>query len=1091
MPLPKPFAGSDQLGGDGAKSEPPSRRLASQVKIVDLRVNGRNLPVVVDTATPRLSWRLESDRRGTIQTAYRIRVATSEQALHLGDADLWDSGKVESRCSLGILYGGRELTSRQCCWWNVEVWDEGDVPSERSLPACWEMGLLKKDDWVAQWLAVEDDVQRADRENGLHWIWGDGVPNQLRHRFRFNFELSDSSISGELFAAVKQSFMFSQITRVWLDGVPLAGPGHWVEWYPGILNAPHGTTITNLSSQRIKLGALERGRHVLAVEIGTRSVNAFQFAKEDTPENVPGFAAMLKFDLADGETIRLSSGAHWVANSDEGIEEWYHPAFNDASWSPVMPNLAEPHQPWPAQPAMHLRTSFEVDKAVAKARLYVTALGVYEARLNGEKVGDELLAPGPSQYDKRLFYQTLDVAALIRPGPNLLGFTVADGWYAAYDGRFAWGDPPRGLLAQLELTYDDGSRQLVHTGPGWRIAESGIRSSQLKIGEFHDNRLEPVGWEEPCFDASQWFEAHPRAHPDCALRAQPTPPIRVKKRFKPVAITKTTDGDDLIDFGECFAGWCELVVIGNPGDRIDVIYGERLTTAGKVDQAIMNQDPWGESRGDTFLLHGGGMPERLASRFVYRGFRYAQIRGLKSPPDMSSLEGIFIHTDLEETAKIRCDRGLLKGICKIALQAQKSTFVGVPVDNNVREVRAYQREVAIFGEAAAYLIDVRTFFPTYLLSLTDGQATNGPFPPYAPLPRFANVMPQPPGDTPGAGDAIIFITWRCWRHYGDTELISANWEAMCRYSHFVATHNPNYLWLNQRAMEIGDWLDLEPTPMDLFATAIWAGSTDLLAQMAEAIGRTEEAVQLRALHANIQKAFNAAYVNADGTVGNGSQCGYVLSLAYRLLDAQLSTKAAGHLAHAILSRNPQGLTTGTWSTGLVLDVLADNGHGALAHELLTSTCYPSWGYMLRHGATAVWEYWDGATGAQNQPTFGSVAAFIFRRVAGIAPAAPGFETIDLRPLVVGSQSGGGSYKSIMGHISTDWSRKANGDLSFNCEIPANTTAKVTLPVSETADIREGEQSLTGRSDVQVIERSNCEVTIEIGSGSYRFIVPLR
>jgi alpha-L-rhamnosidase len=1065
------------------------RASATRIRVVGLTADHLDRPLGLQNAVPELSWRLESDQRNIRQRAYRVLVSSSEAALDAGQGDLWDSGEVRSTYSSTVAYHGRPLVSRQRCWWCVYVWIEGDAAPAQSSTSWWEMALLRPEDWVAQWLAAEDRIAREDREVGLNWIWGDAPPDVPSHRFRFLFELPEAAAGGELIVAVKQSFWWSQITRIWLDGVALAGPGRWIESFPAAFDAPTGTTVSNLSAQHVALNALRAGRHVLAVEISTRPVSSWYFASVDTPANVPGLSSLCRLELESGGTLRLKSGADWKTNSDERVEEWHQLGYDDGRWTKPRVDAGESHQPWPAQPAMQLRQTFNIDKPATKARLYVTALGTYEARLNGTKVGDALLTPGPSQYDKRVLYQAFDVGSLLRCGRNAIGLIVADGWYASYDGRFAWADPPRRVIAQLELTYEDGSQQIIKTGPGWRIAESSVRMSQVKVGEISDNRLEQPGWDSEEFDDSHWQAAGVAKPPACRLMAQNTPPIRVDSRLVPQVISRTQHGDYVVDFGICFAGWCELRVIGGEGARIELKYSELLKPSGEVDQSGMALDPCGEPRRDVFFLRGDQAGECLSSRFVYRGLRYVQISGLASAPASGGVAGVFIHSDLEETGTIHSGDGLVENIFDLVRQTQKSNFVAIPVDNNTREVRGYNGEMAIFGETACYLMDVRNFFSNHVDNTVDGQAEDGSLPIYAPRPRYANLFPQAAGDAPGWGDTVIWLAWQCWRHYGDTALIERNWEAMNRFSRFVVDNNPHFLWLNKRVFDFGDWLSFEPTPNDLFATAIWARSTAHLAEMAAAVGRREEAARLIALRARIQDAFITEFIKADGTIGNGSQTSYALSLAFDLVPHMLRTKAASRLAAAIRKRSPQGLTTGTWGTRFILDVLADTGHPDLAYDLVTSTSLPSWGYMVRRGATAVWEKWDGETGTLNQPGLGSIGGFLFKRFAGIEPGAPGFEKVIVRLLADPRlRSGGGEYRSVRGLIATDWQRPSDGEFVLEVAIPPNTNANIHLPARPTSRLMEGGEPILGRPDLFLANQFEHETVIAVGSGTYRFSV---
>lgn len=1056
------------------------------MQVIGLKVDHLHRPLGLGNRSPRLSWRIESDKHNVRQRAYRILVATNEDALHEGQGDLWDTGQVHSGESLGISYQGRELTSRQRCWWAVEIWAESGDSARSSGEDCWEMGLLAPSDWSAQWLAVEDRIARADRETGLCWIWGEEAPPDIAvHGFRSEFNLSEPALRGNLIAAVRQTMMWGQITRIWLDGVAIAGPGSWIDGYLGVPAAGAGTTISNLTLQDLALGQLAPGPHLLAIEVGTRPVSAWLFATKETPPLVPGLAALLRVELESGGAMRFASSAEWKTHSGELDHGWHEPGFDDTLWSKACVNRDDPYQPFPARPAMHLRHRFSLNRPVQTARLYATALGVYEACLNGREVGDQLLAPGPSQYDRRVHYQVHDVTAFVRQGENVMALTVADGWYADYEGRFAWAEPPRRVIAQLEVTYEDGTQQIVATGPGWRIAESSVRSSRLRFGEIHDRRLSQTGWDQVGFDDAHWELASMAEKPDCELTAQYIPPIRVDRCFKPKRITTLENGAHVIDFGICFAGWCELIVTGSAGAIVELTYSEVVDSSGRLDSSSV-WSSCGQPRRDVFILSGVGA-ERLRPRFTYHGLRYVQVAGLAIAPAPEQIEGVFIRSDLEPTADVRSDVAIIKDIFALAIQTQKNCFIGVPLDNNTREARGYTGEMGGYGETACYLMDLSTFFAHHVDCSVDGRNADGTFPLYAPRPRLTTVFPQASGDAPGGGHTVLWELFFCWRHYADTTGISRHWDALSRFSQFILEHNPSHLWVNKRVFDFGDWLALEPTPHDLFATAVWARSAAMMAELAHAVGRHEEADHHETVWKRIAAAFNATFVRSDGTIGNGSQTSYALPLAFGLIPLEQRRMAANRLGAAIHARAPASLTTGTWGTSLILDALADNGHTDLAYDLLTRTAFPSWGYMLQQGATAIWEYWDGKKGTRSQPAFGSVAGFIVRRIAGIEAAAPGFAKIIIRPLAdTRLRAAGGQYRSAMGLIATDWQRSHDGVFRLDLLIPANAQAQVYLPTSDAKLIQESGKSVLSRPDIRIVSQAGNKTSIEVGSGRFLF-----
>ena len=1054
-----------------------------RVKVVAQRVDYIDRPLGLENPSPRLSWRLESDARNVRQSAYRILVASSEEALKAGQGDLWDSGRVNSSKSFGIKYQGVQLASRQRCWWCVQVWDEHGVGSPPSAISWWEMGLLNTADWTAQWLAVEDPLIEADRKVGLHWIWGSAANEVISRKFRLKVHLAAPSESGQLLATVNDWIAngpFSeQLTRVWIDGTCVTAatsagpPGQWV-----------------------KLERISAGEHLIAVEV--KPIPLASFVSKDT--RVDGLVVFARLNLENGETLRIKSGPDWKTSLTSDAD-WFTPHYDDSEWEAARPSPIEAYQPWPPLPAIYLRRKFHLDKPVLKARLYATALGAYEARLNGLRVGDALLTPEISQYAKRVLYRVYDVTTMLVTGANALGMVVGDGWYGSFDGLFAWGPPPRRALAQLELTFMDGSRQVIASGPEWRTMESPIQVSEIRVGEIYDARLEQPGWDTAESDDSHWQPAEVAEIPSCRPIAQISPPIRVTETIKPRSITQPKPGVYVFDFGQNFAGWSRLHVKGDRGTSIELKYAELLAPSGEVDQPLSNI---GAPKRDVYILRGDVSGETFEPHFTYRGFRYVQLHAVPSVPTYE-LEGLFVHSDLDMTSQLRIDDPRIQQIWRNTVRSQRSNFVGIPTDCPSREQRGFMGDAGFFWDAAAFNMDVCAFTSRQMDNVVDDQSADGAFPQLAPASlreRMSSYYTN--GTAPAWGEGGIILPWTAWRRYGDLDLIERLWRPMNRHLQFILDNNPDYVWRNKRGLDFGDWLAVGQvsfdsnltTPKDLIGTAYWAHSADLLAQMGHALGRTDEAHRLRTLFNRVRHAFNETFVRPDGVVGNGSQTSYVLALQFRLLPESTRKAAVARLATDIRRRGVS-LTTGMVGTPFILDVLADSGLADLAYGLLLKSDYPSWGYMIRNGATTMWENWSGELQddktvtklSRNHYALGAICGFLFRRVAGIDTAEPGFETIAVRPVLDARvKRGGGHYDSIMGRISTDWAQLSEGRLTLEVTIPPNAQAHIHLPAQRHSRIEEGGVEVLRRTDMRITARLDHEVVIDVGAGTYQFLV---
>lgn len=748
---------------------------------------------------------------------------------------------------------------------------------------------------------------------------------------------------------------------------------------------------------------------------------------------------------------------------------------------------------YPAQPAMLLGRRFSVAKSVVRARLYATALGVYEARINGKPAGDRTLAPELTDYRKRLLYQVYDVTELIVRGENVLASMVGDGWYGSpYSWEpkaYMFGAPPNRFLAQLELFYADGTKDLVCTDEHWRIAASPVRFSQIYDGEVYDARMEQPGWDSIGFDDSAWAPAEIGEAPPAVLEAQLSPPIRKVMKLKPVAVTAPEAGIAVFDFGQNFAGLIWLNVKGPAGTEVKLRFAEYLAPSGRVDQSNLRT-----ARAQaTYILKGDPNGETWEPRFTYFGFRYAEVSGFPGEASKDAVTGVVIHSDLPATGEFRVGNPVIQKFWQNSVWSQRSNFMGIPTDCPQRDERmGWLGDAQVFWDAASFNMDTDAFANRFMGDVRAGQSADGAFP---------EMTPHAMGDgrfmgAPGWADGGVIIPWTVFRHYGDTAIIDHNWAAMERWIAYILNANPDRVWRNGRGSDWGDWLAIDsgdkPTPKDLIGTAFWAYSASLMAEMAAATSRTEAYASYKRLAAEIAAAFRKEYVRADGEVGSGSQTSYILALAFGLLPEALRSAAADKLASNIRAHGTKP-STGFLGTPYILDALASHGHEDLAVELLLQTGYPSWGYMVMKGATTMWERWNSDTGdiamnSYNHYAFGAITAFLYRRIAGIDQTAPGFEQILIRPICDPRlKFAVGSYEAVYGRISTEWRRNAMG-LQLRVTLPPNTDAVIQIPASTNQTVLENGRPMRPRDGLNILARDSRIVAVSAGSGSYKFSV---
>jgi alpha-L-rhamnosidase len=1021
------------------------------MRIVDLRTEHTLDLLGTEVRRPRLSWRIESDAPDLVQAGYRVRATTDGKTL-------WDSGDVASDATFDIPYGGPALSSMQRVSWSVEVTDSGGNVAQ-SEQTWFETGLFSPDDWRADWIEAEDEFAAAERAAGVTWVWSETALDDRPHAFRLDFDAPADLVRAEVLVAGKD-----HLRGVWVNGEksPLDWHFDWDTYLPfwGTLGA--------------YAGEVKPGRNSVCALVEADTTGFF-------PVDGGAFAALIRLYRADGSVDRVVSNAFRLMPSPPA--GWTDANFDASDWSNPVPSGANVHNdPRPSEPAMLLRTEFTADRPVVAARLYATALGAYDARINGKPVSGAILAPEISVASDHILYQVYDVTDLVEPGANALGATVGDGFYASPFGwrieRYGFGPAPRRFRAQLRLDYADGTSEWIATGPDWRTAPSAILKSEIYDGETRDARREQPGWDLPNFDASGWQEARRGQAPNTQLIAQTSPLLERTGALKAVSVSEPAPGHHVFDFGQNFPGWVRIRAEGPAGTTITAKFAELLNPDGTADLANLRL----AKATDSFTLAGTG-EEVFEPSFTYHGFRYVEISGYPGAPTIGDVQGVVVHSACRETGGIAFhDAPLLQTIFDNALWSQRSNFFSVPTDCPQRDERmGWMGDIQVFMDAAAFNMEIDPFIRRFLLEARAAQRPDGAYPIVVPQPQsFPDVV------TAGWSEAGIILPWQLWQRYGDTKVIDENWTAMESWMAFVARSNPDGIWREDRGLDLGDWLsvdaikpDDETTPRVLCATAYWAWCADLMADMAEASGR--DPLPWRALRIKIGTAFAAEFVGANGIAGNGSQCSQVLALNMGLVPADQHAAAAQVLAADIRGRGMK-LSTGFLGTPYILDVLADAGLHDEVAGLLLQTGYPSWGYMPTQGATTMWERWNGDTGdlsmnSYNHYAFGAIVGFFYRRLAGIAPAAPGFRRIAARPLwypAIGRVHA--RYESVVGTITGETDGDANGLTRFACTIPANTVAEVELPAG----------NWTGIDAARNVTDDGALLRFEVGAGHYDF-----
>jgi len=778
--------------------------------------------------------------------------------------------------------------------------------------------------------------------------------------------------------------------------------------------------------------------------------------------------------------------AKWVARHYVSPEGYEPPSDTDYD------------NPWRARPADYLRSEFQARRRVKRATLYASALGVYEAYVNGRRVGDEVLAPGWTDYHTRVEYQLHDVTDLIEPGNNALAAILGEGWYcgrigmapkkagAHYGGRPAF-------LCQLHLQYDDGTVQIVSTDGSWKTSKEAVVYSDLLIGEKYDARLEQPGWNLVGFDDHRWQKVEeivptPRAPKLEAARAQP---VRKKHELPAGFVRALASGELVFDLGQNIAGHVRLTVQAPRGSIFVLRHAEMLTPEGELYTANLRD----AAQTDVYIAKGEGR-ETFEPRFTFHGFQYV---GIAAPagfkPDDLQITGVAIHSDVPASGDFECGQPMLNQLFSNIVWSQRDNFISVPTDCPQRNGRlGWLADAQIFLRTAGFNMDVAAFFTKFMVDVEDTETPEGGFADIAPSKAAYAFIPEPPRGAPAWGDAGVIMPWMIYLRYGDKEILERHYPALVRWMDHIERNNPNHLRVNDIHCNYGDWLSIGPaTPRDVVNTAYWGHLADLMRRIANVLGRRTDQARFESLFRAIQQAFRRAFVADDGRITGDTQTAYLLAIDFGLLEGSAKVQAIRHLKRTIDEADGH-LQTGFLGVKHLCPVLSENSAVDRAYALLLKDSYPSWGFSIRQGATTIWERWDGWTperGFQstnmnsfNHYAYGSVGEWMFSRVGGIDydESVPGFRRIRMRPLP--NRALGwcrAEYRGHLGRIASSW-KYAGSTVEWTVAIPANCSALVTLPaaLSSTRIDMESADHL-----VQALEGENDgTTTFELGSGTY-------
>ncbi|RVU01018.1 alpha-L-rhamnosidase [Mucilaginibacter limnophilus] len=710
-----------------------------------------------------------------------------------------------------------------------------------------------------------------------------------------------------------------------------------------------------------------------------------------------------------------------------------------------------------AQASPMFRKEFNLNKTVLSATAYITAKGLYEAYINGQKVGDAYFTPGWTSYKDHLQYQAYDVTTLIRKGANAFSAILADGWYkgrVAFNDRVSFYGDTRALLMQVEVEYTDGTHETLITDGSWKTAYGALLKSSHYDGEIYDARKEKTGWNGVGYKEDNTWSAV--SLPDYGynnLVGMSGPMVRKHERIKALKVFKTPQGDVVADFGQNLVGWVELHTKGPAGTRITLSHTEVLDKAGN----FYTENLRSAKQQNTYYLKGN-QEEIFSPHFSFQGFRYVKIEGYPQELKPEDLTAVVLHSDMTPTGTFETSNPLLNQLQHNITWGQKGNFVDVPTDCPQRDERlGWTGDAQAFYNTAAYNMNVSGFFTKWLKDVKADQHKDGSIPFVIP-----DVLNPSDAGAAGWGDVATIIPWGMYVTYGDKRILETQYDSMKAWVDFITSRSRDNLW--NTGFHFGDWLFYRPdddndgraavTDKYMIAQCFYANSTQLLINAAQVLGKKEEQEKYSALLNDIKKAYVNEYLTPSGRLVSSTQTAYVLALQFDMLPENLREQAAERLV-ANIKNYGSHLTTGFLGTPYLCHVLSRFGHIDVAYDLLMQETYPSWLYPVKMGATTIWERWDGIKpdgsfqtpnmNSYNHYAYGAIGDWMYKNIAGIQAAAPGYKKIIIKPTVGGKLTWAeGSYNSDYGIIRNKWKIEDN-KFKLTVTIPPNTTADVFVP----------------------------------------------
>ena len=989
----------------------------AETTLKHLQVEYQTNPLGIDVSAPRFNWQMESDRYGASQQAYRVLVADSKEALESGNY-VFDSGKIMSDRSVGIVYEGKALQPATRYYWNVSVWDETGSLIRSSDEAWFETGLLGSGWSGAEWIG---SARTSFSKYRSHYVLDYDVtiaPGSDRAVFVFGARDKQNYVQAELNlnGSDKAQFVLRHATE-------------------GKITEDAREDISSIIPEaqkhekhhvRLEVTTAQYAlKYFLNVYIDGQFIQNTSLSAEDLEKKLRGDfwgnreGMFTVYPYPNGDLVYLCRLYSIGFQQPQGQEATFsNICISENSWKTELYRSSKVYaekgdgtlRVWsPAEEvsAPMLRKSVQIDKPVKRARLYATARGIYEFYINGQRVGQDYFNPGWTDYRFRFMYNTYDITSLLQQGDNGVGAMLGTGWWTDFNGFLtSWQDQygiQQSLLGKIYIEYADGTSQTVVTDDSWTCYNQGpITSNSLQNGEDYDARKEVDGWTNPGFNDAGWEKVKVYEAPSVAVKIQAYvgSPVRNHITLTAQSMVEPKPGVYVYDMGQNMVGVPQLAFKGEAGQEILLRYGEMNypETIPTDPVAPYTIAMYKEKKGqvytdnyrsalstDRYILKGDPSGEIYQPHFTFHGYRYIEIHGLDKPLPLEDVKGLVLESIGEQTSHYESSNENINRLYQNIVWGQRGNFLTVPTDCPQRDERmGWTGDAQVFARTATYNMNVDPFYTRWLYSVRDNQGDDGSYANYIPV-----VAAPPRGAETGGGamgwmEAGIIVPWQMYQQYGDIRILEQHYASMVAYMDFLERRAVDYI---QPFGGFGDWLALETSNSMLTNTAYSAYDALIMEQVAKVLGKDADSRRFRTYYEHVKEAFNKVFVLEDGRTYAPStesifgkrqqtsswpgssdaqgdtvdtQTSYVLPLQFGLFNEKNKPLAVKHLLDDI-KEHGYTLTTGFVGTPYLNLVLSENGHDDVAYRLFEQTAYPSWLYPVLQGATTIWERWNSYT----------------------------------------------------------------------------------------------------------------------------------